>query len=433
MKNLNEDKTIFSIIEDTQIDEETKLSLLNNKKFKNNTLWLSKDNNNNTILTRACCLNLKQIINLILSRISSCSITNQQLASYINHQNDKGYTALLYCAFNGNAYLMHTLITQYHANISITANTKQNVIHLACQRNHPNVIVYAASYEKKMINDKDIYGNTPLHWAVYSNSNDCVDYLIGYCQCDINSVNNENMTPLHIAAKENNKFFIRKLITLKANVDVFDKNKETPYMILSKQKKGNDALKYFSVWNSVFNKKYFKFSIFVLSIIISEILLQQALFNTKEGYLLFKQISGTLTLFQVYFIFNFSFLSKNTLPLKNITEQNLLDLVLNKNNLRFICPWCRVNNDVDKRAKHCFICHKCIENRRHHCQWLNACVSNSNKKEYLFLLISNTVINLFRLISCFIFYRNLYKIEFLFLFVFYLIPFILLNVILLTN
>ena len=40
MKNLNEDK-IFSIIEDTQIDEETKLSLLNNKKFKINYIPIS--------------------------------------------------------------------------------------------------------------------------------------------------------------------------------------------------------------------------------------------------------------------------------------------------------------------------------------------------------------------------------------------------------
>ena len=429
MKSQNEDTNIFSIIENTQTDEKTKLSLLNNKRFKNKTLWLSKDNNNNTILIRACCLNLQSIINLTLSRVSSCSTTNQQLSSYINHQNDKGYTALLYCAFNGNACLMHTLITQYHADISITAHTKQNVIHLACQRNHPNVIVYAAHYEKKMINDKDVHGNTPLHWAVYSNSNDCVDYLIGYCQCDINSVNNENMTPLHIAAKENNKFFIRKLIALKADVAVLDKNKETPYMILYKQNKENNALKYFSFCNSIFNRKYFKFSIFVLLIIISEIILQHALSNIKEGYSLFKQISSTLTLFQLCFIFNFSFLS-NTLPLKKITKHNLLDLVLEKNNLRLVCPWCRVNNDVNRRTKHCFICHKCIENRRHHCQWLNACVSNSNKKQYLFILISNTVINLFRFIACFFFTNISGNFVFLFISILYAIHFILLNVIL---
>jgi hypothetical protein len=46
-----------------------------------------------------------------------------------------------------------------------------------------------------------------------------------------------------------------------------------------------------------------------------------------------------------------------------------------------ICPRCQVQRPLD--SHHCRICHKCIRNRHHHCQWINNCIGEFNQKYFI--------------------------------------------------
>jgi len=79
--------------------------------------------------------------------------------------------------------------------------------------------------------------------------------------------------------------------------------------------------------------------------------------------------------------------------------------ILLKDHEMSICPRCQVYRPLD--SHHCRICHKCIRNRHHHCQWINNCIGEFNQKyfiqfvfyisKYIFLLFS---LNIFFNINC---------------------------------
>ena len=65
-------------------------------------------------------------------------------------------------------------------------------------------------------------------------------------------------------------------------------------------------------------------------------------------------------------------------PKDNLTW---LEMVENNMNINEYCPYCRVKKT--KRIKHCHICKKCIKGFDHHCNWIDNCVGENNKKRFL--------------------------------------------------
>ena len=98
---------------------------------------------------------------------------------YLNQKNIKGYNALLYAAFRGNLEIFEKLI-KLGADLDKINSSGLNVLHLAVQGNHPNLIVYLIEKCGFNINSKDNNGRTALHWGISMNSKQAVDYLVYY-------------------------------------------------------------------------------------------------------------------------------------------------------------------------------------------------------------------------------------------------------------
>ena len=84
-----------------------------------------------------------------------------------------------------------------------------NVLHLAVQGNHPNIIVFLMQKCGFNINSKDNNGSSALHWGVNMNSRESVDYLV-YYNIDINLKDKDGETALSIAKNKGNEYFIKK-------------------------------------------------------------------------------------------------------------------------------------------------------------------------------------------------------------------------------
>jgi len=70
----------------------------------------------------------------------------------------------------------------------------------------------------------DIFGLTPLHYAVPNNHLCVVEYLVNQ-KADINAKEKEDMTPLHYAAKNGHLSVVEYLVNQKADINA--KNVDT--------------------------------------------------------------------------------------------------------------------------------------------------------------------------------------------------------------
>ena len=172
------------------------------------TLCIDTSLNNNTILISLVYYNLTNVILNILSSFSKIYKSSKNFISYINQKNSKGYNALLYSAFRGNLEIFKKLM-ELGANINETNSSGLNVLHLAVQGNHPNIIVYLMEKCRFDINSKDINGSNALHWGINMNSRQTVDYLV-YYNIDIDAKDKDGETALGIAHNKANQYFIKK-------------------------------------------------------------------------------------------------------------------------------------------------------------------------------------------------------------------------------
>ena len=81
---------------------------------------------------------------------------------------------------------------------------------------------------------KQPFGHTPLHFAAYSGSAECVKYLLD-AGADFNSVTESNVTPIYLAAKSGSVGSLELLIEKGADINgLNDLSGSTPLMAAAK-------------------------------------------------------------------------------------------------------------------------------------------------------------------------------------------------------
>lgn len=124
-----------------------------------------------------------------------------------NIQNNEGDTALTLAFKNDFPEIISTLLK--HGAIPYQQDlNKENIFHMAVKANSQKLLqraLIAINYAKKdllltkqMLNQKDIYGNTPLYKAVSQNAQDIINKLLEF-GADPNIANKDGFTPLHRA------------------------------------------------------------------------------------------------------------------------------------------------------------------------------------------------------------------------------------------
>ena len=143
-----------------------------------------------------------------------------KINTYLNIQDLDGNTPLLYAAYRGNLKIIQNLINNGSL-LNCTSKSGLNVIHMAAQGNNPNIIIFFKEKYNFTINKKDNNGNTPLHWACYSNAENSINFLLSFIS-DVNVKNNNGQTPLHICVLTENMRNIRKII--KKGGDIYEED-----------------------------------------------------------------------------------------------------------------------------------------------------------------------------------------------------------------
>ncbi len=95
----------------------------------------------------------------------------------------------------------------------------RNCLHYASCSNNPEIVKIILNKAPDLINDIDIYGRTPLHYAIWNGTNAQIDIikLLIKGKCDVNCVDEEKMTPLHFAADAGKGKVIKLLLENGAN------------------------------------------------------------------------------------------------------------------------------------------------------------------------------------------------------------------------
>ena len=355
--------------------------------------WKFKDEENSTILQKSTFYNSFKITNLIINSLKkNPKVTKEKFQNYLEQKNKKGFNALHYTVMNGNIKILNLLL-ENNINYESTNNRGLNVLYIAAQNNKLNMLILFKEKYKFDIESTDDEGSTPLHWACYTNSFNCVEYLLSF-NINVNIQDKEGLTPLHLCIiGKNNYNIIKLLLQYKANPDICD-NKGYSCFDLCEIKNKFDiiyVLKYKS-----------KFRFFDLEISIKK------KDNVKDKYIYFYYILNfsvyifmliifgeekDKTIFfwnTIIFILNILFhiylskcdpgflINNNNVSLLKIVEDNLL-------NLNNFCPICKVIKT--NTSKHCVICNKCINNYEHHCLWFNNCIGEKNYHFFIIFII----------------------------------------------
>ena len=384
-------------------DEVNILSEFYKEEYRNIDLTLCIDTsfNNNTILTELVYYNLTNVIINILSSLSNIYKSLDIFIPYLNQKNSKGYNALLYAAFRGNLEIFKKLL-EFGAELHISNLSGLNVLHLAAQGNHPNIIVYLIEKCRFDINSKDNNGNTALHWGVNMDSKQVVDYLV-YYNIDINIKNNDGETAFGIAKIKNNQYFIKKFnedFNIIINKDSEENKEENEnYLdnnnnINNEDKKSNISIFFNKFWGTKsINMAAFPF---ILMIFVLEgtnhIIILKGYCNLYMSFIFF-----ILFFLQLFFYYITSKSDPGEIQTKFLNS--LLYLAEQGEDLKNICPWC-INN-IDENTYHCFLCNKCFENQEFHDIFLNNCIGKRNFGLYLNFLYYLTIVSCFKFVICF--------------------------------
>lgn len=112
---------------------------------------------------------------------------------------DMSFTPCHFCAYNGNIDMMNCLMSN-GASILIPNDQGVKALHVAVQGDQAAMTYYLAKTLGCDLEDKDTSGNTALHWAIFTGSENCTAFLLAM-GANPNSTNNEKSTPLHISVK----------------------------------------------------------------------------------------------------------------------------------------------------------------------------------------------------------------------------------------
>ena len=326
------------------------------------------DNNNDTLLTKSVNLNITKISIFLITQLKYyLEKDNEKYLNFLNKKNDKGYNALLYSAFRGNWEVLDKLLNN-RASIDTMNNNGLNLLHLASQGNHPDILVFLIEKYNFDINSLDSNGNSALHWAVYMNSYQIIDYLI-YYGIDVNIQERDGYTPLHFAIINKNYRMVKKLINLKCDCDIETSNGKNAIKLCEEYELGN--IKYLLL-KSKFHINL-AFIPFVICFTFIEAINQYVFINI---FRVFKCSFFFLIFYFVLLLFLHKVMLSDSGEIENKLDKTLIQLCEDRENLKSICPWCFIYSNP--YTKHCYICNKCINYKEFHNNWINNCIGRRN-------------------------------------------------------
>ena len=391
--NLTEEEKKF--IQLMKLDNYVGIKNILNTDLPPKKIWEYKtpEKDNSTILHISILHNSNKIITRIVN-YSKNYLSKEELKSFINKKNKSGATSLHLASFKGNIKIINLLISN-GGDVYMLTEKLLNVIHYACQGNKPNCLFYYDLNYKFDFNSVDKKNTSPLHWACYSSSYECVNFLI---QKKINDINIncqdlEGNTPLHLAISSGVAKIVRLLLQNGASINIKNNSGLTPAQLAQKEKR----IEIFNIIQS--NKKWVvcnlrapakkvnKSKKYAVIIIIFKFINYYAMVFHIYPFLILHRKNDTFnfTIFFIHILINISLLilfiyliCSNPGYVDYIDKINDYEHLLIKKKETFLdfCFKCSVFKT--ETIKHCVICDRCCKGFDHHCLWLDNCIGQNN-------------------------------------------------------
>ncbi|XP_077989290.1 transient receptor potential cation channel subfamily A member 1-like [Glandiceps talaboti] len=182
-------------------------------------------------------------LNKILSKDNRQKTKEDKLwVKKINYFDKDKMSPLHHAIRHNHLEAVRILVDDYGADVNLKTEDDVTPRHIAAryigennnQQNAGNVKVISYLRTKKaMINAKDVYGSTPLHFAAMRKDGDVEELVRELNECkqkaDVEAKDNQGMTPLHVACMHRNYEVVQRLLSEKADVLAEDKEKRTPF------------------------------------------------------------------------------------------------------------------------------------------------------------------------------------------------------------
>ena len=314
---------------------------------------------------------------------------------------------------------------------------KNNIFHFSAKYNQYYSILFW--YDKlqpyfphlKLIDLSNLFDITPLHYACYHGSYNCVELLIDL-GADVNAFDKDGKSVLTYAVYSGDMRIVKKLLIYGADKKIKDADGNSPYNYACEMNKTqivhllkvNSCLDKVNVIsccnvNNIEIKQLkgerndFDLMIYLLLYLIFIIIFSLRFFfvsNYEELKISWLYIRiglyclGLSSIFLVLSLMIFAYFKCITKYPQYLFEnkRNLLVMYDNSNN---ICVKCiRIKNP---NTIHCAVCNLCVDDWDHHCFWLNACINKNNIKQFVIFII---------LMVCLLFTNLIFSICFLILF-----------------
>ena len=438
---LEKTTTLTLLLENESIEEIS--SYLEEELTGKEILAIRFTSSQKSLLIKLVLIDSDQFPNLF--NIIKKKLSKEELTFLINLPDDNSNTPLLYATFKGS-YEKVNLLIQHGAKVEMRNFMGLSVMHMAAQGDKPNMLIYFKDKFGFSINDRDFPGNTPLHWACHMGAENSINFLLSWMS-DINILDRKGQTPLHLGIYHLKPKIIKKLIRKGADINLKDFSGRSVLDILNDQKMR--VANFEKVLKVIHNIEPFRLCVYPNENLennnnnennykelfngfkdedLKEKLIEKNKGNNKtseeisKSYLTYQKIFNSLmfichhlffefllyffvlpklndnTYYQIFWLLilslfvSFYIINKSdpgfVEPKDNLTW---LEMVENNMNINEYCPYCRIK--ITKKTKHCHVCRKCIKGFDHHCNWIDNCVGENNKKRFILFVII-TFVNL---------------------------------------
>lgn len=194
--------------------------------------------------------------------------------------------------------------------ILIINNIKSTVMHDLCRQNNLNQIRKLVLEKPEIINKTDIYNQSLIFTAIENNHEKIINFLLKQKNLNLNQTDKFTWTPLHWAVKLEQYDIVKALLNSQSDPNIQDAKGRTPLHLAIKSKKQN-----------------------IIDLLLkhndTDLNLRRSKLNTYMHYAI-KEQNYHLTLYLI------KTLGANNLLITNAENKNLIDLIIEQKNYKFI-------------------------------------------------------------------------------------------------